>query len=70
MPNEIGSGRNQNWDTANTLGGWHTDFLNFRWIQRSGNESTFLGTIGPGSDFKSICKEFFFIFLNEFILKA
>jgi hypothetical protein len=44
-----------NFDTWNNLEGWYTAYNNNKWLQKNGNESTFFGTYGPGSDWKSIC---------------
>jgi len=46
---------NANFDTWNNLEGWYTEYNNNKWLQKNGNESTFVGAHGPGSDWKSIC---------------
>ena len=45
-----------NFDTVRDFAGWHTAYNNFKWIQTNGNTSMFVGSYGPGSDYKSICK--------------
>ena len=57
-PIAIGPDKSISFDTFNNLNGWHTDFNNFQWIQTNGNISMFSGTYGPGSDFKSISKNY------------
>lgn len=44
---------------------WRTEYDNFQWLQMNGNMSEFVGTIGPGSDWTSLCKLKFGILKNE-----
>jgi hypothetical protein len=47
--------QNANFDSLNNLEGWYTTYNNNKWLQKSGSDSTFFGSYGPGSDWKSVC---------------
>lgn len=54
---------------------WRSEYDNFQWSQMNGNMSEFVSTIGPGSDWTSLCKlkltlfkTNFFFYQNVFVI--